>query len=182
MTPEERSVLQNIGIVLWSNLNIDIPIYFLYGFFAPLAILNIHNLVIYRSLSSNSTKGTLSVIIFSFLGATGVLLSTFPIDVGAVAVFMHDVANKPLADVVKSMDHILNGPWTTYQRWLISFPPVMNDALIIWRAWSIFSGRRWAKYILASTWIITADLGATSQVLSFVVNLFATSLIAYVLW
>ncbi|KAG6808290.1 hypothetical protein H0H92_004637 [Tricholoma furcatifolium] len=159
MTPEERSTLSNIG------------------FFAPLAIITIHNLVTHRSLSSNNTKATLGVLIFGFLGATGVLLSAFPFAVGVVGVFTRDIADTPLEGVVKNMNNVVGGPWATLRTCLQFFLPLMNDALIIWRAWSIFSGRRWAKYILASVWIITA----ASQVLSFAINLFATSLIAYVL-
>ncbi|KAG6809891.1 hypothetical protein H0H92_014260 [Tricholoma furcatifolium] len=148
MTPEERSTLSNFGTVLWSSLNGNaIPIFFFH-----------------RSLSSNNTKATLGVIIFSFLGATGVLVSAFPLYVGVVGVFTHDVAHIPLEGVVKNMNNILGGPWAASQTCLLIFPPLVNDALIIWRAWSIFSGRRWAKYLLASTWI--ADAGLSSVIVN----------------
>ncbi|KAG6808557.1 hypothetical protein H0H92_003734, partial [Tricholoma furcatifolium] len=111
MTPEERSTLQNIGTALWSNLSSDIPTYFLYG-----------NFYSHRGLSSNNTKATLGVILFSFLGATGVLVSTFPLDVGVIGVFTRDVADTPLEDVVKNMNNVLAGPWAASQTCLLMFP------------------------------------------------------------
>ncbi|KAG6811784.1 hypothetical protein H0H92_005854 [Tricholoma furcatifolium] len=105
------------------------------------------------------------------------------------------------------MDDFMS-PWSSGGRWLSSLPlathndasePIVNDALIIWRAWVILSGKRWSKYILVAAWVMTTEaitsptgnvpvsvnianaLSSSSTGLSFATNFLATAFIAYIL-
>ncbi|KAG6811783.1 hypothetical protein H0H92_005853 [Tricholoma furcatifolium] len=203
MTPEDRSMLQVVGTSLWKNLQEYIPIFLLYGLFAPLTIITIHNLVMHRGLSSTSTKATVGVIVFSFLAATGQMIATIATVLGPLVVFKREIIGTPLEEVLNDMNNFLT-PWTSGSFWLSGLPLAVNDALIIWRSWVIFSGRRWAKCILAATWMMTADTLSSDVIippsgilpslliissdfalasigLSFATNFLATAFIAYIL-
>ncbi|KAG6808829.1 hypothetical protein H0H92_002743 [Tricholoma furcatifolium] len=209
MTPYERAQLQGAGSSIWKNLQVRIPVLLLYGTLAPLAVVTVYNLISHRGLSSNGTKVTVGVIVFSFLAATGLMISSVALNLVALVGFTHEIVSVSLVDVLNDMDYCTL-PWSSCVNWLSSLPPTVNDALIIWRAWVIFKGRRWAKFILIATWILTAGTSLSSIILdpaarvfppgnepvlltvsfqlwtsstgvSFATNLIATAFITYIL-
>ncbi|KAG6829687.1 hypothetical protein H0H92_003805 [Tricholoma furcatifolium] len=95
MSPEERIKLKGLGFAVWENHQMHI------GW-----------LLIERGLLTKSTKATLGVILFSFLAATGLVISQTVSDIGALVTFTHKIVNKatPLEDTLSSMDTFA-GPW-----------------------------------------------------------------------
>ncbi|KAG6909864.1 hypothetical protein DXG01_014899 [Tephrocybe rancida] len=44
----------------------------------------------------------------------------------------------------------------THTRCFVHWQPVLNDGIIIWRAWTISGSKRWALYICNALWITSA--------------------------
>ncbi|KAG6808423.1 hypothetical protein H0H92_004158 [Tricholoma furcatifolium] len=197
MTPDDRELLQRVGFALLENFkHIIIGPAFLYGIFSPLAIITLHELFIRRGLSSQGTKTILGVILFGLLAAAGNVTAALTSIFAAMRLILVENAKMPLAERTVLADAIVNPSYSALE-WFSQLPVVVNDALIIWRAWVIFSKTRWALYILIPTWIATAgpmpinpnmaaiiasNIAFTSQCLSLATNFLATSFIGSILW
>ncbi|KAG6909770.1 hypothetical protein DXG01_015486 [Tephrocybe rancida] len=100
--------------------------------------------------------------------------------------------------------------WQVPVLWCQQLGPLLSDALIIWRAWVVFSKQRWAMYVSILLWLAATatslaslgsiqvvSAGATQQIaanpignklsiasiaLSIATNFVATSFIACTLW
>ncbi|KAG6811236.1 hypothetical protein H0H92_008406 [Tricholoma furcatifolium] len=208
MTPSEREFLQNLGTVVWQDFANHVGVALLYGMLTPLTIITVQKLVEHRGLSSLRTKATLGVLLFAFITATGFLWSSLMPTITLIQWIMVDNIAVPLEEKLGPLN-TRTYTWDVVAVWFQLFPPLTNDALIIWRAWVLFDRKRWALYILLVLWaasvgtsltyaaitsipgvhyeasaleaaaVYSIDAGTT---LSFATNFLASAFIGYVLW
>ncbi|KAG6810712.1 hypothetical protein H0H92_010622 [Tricholoma furcatifolium] len=134
MTPDDRSLLQDMGSILWDDL-VGIGLDCFIHVKKPS----------HRGVSSTSTKITLGVIIINFLAATIVILPAILNALYDFGVLAHHIVNLSMDDTFATLNESTSRAVVIIGTLARFFLPIVNDALIIWRAWVLFTGRTWAK-------------------------------------
>ncbi|KAG6829176.1 hypothetical protein H0H92_005431 [Tricholoma furcatifolium] len=207
MTPEERHLVQEVGIDLLQNFQLGVGPILIYGLFSPIGLITMWDLE-KRRKTSWSAQATHFVIVFAFLAATGYLVTLVFIPFVKPRSVMIENIGMSLDDRATTGDNQVF-LWENAELVLEQLPSITNDALIIWRAWAILARKNWALALLVTLWIastvwqqpdgvvaaiqiiyyvfllrgnsIYGPVSEAGGVLSILTNALATGFIAYIL-
>ncbi|KAH0584920.1 hypothetical protein H2248_008194 [Termitomyces sp. 'cryptogamus'] len=207
MLPGERGLLQDTGSVILQDFSLLTFNILLQGFLGPLSFISIRELV-RRRPRFVLTWITSGIIVAGFVSST--LTIAVQWDMCSILIRSQLGLIEDTPRFMEDRQKITNGKllkWDTAILWLQLIPPLVNDALIVWRGYIIsMRGDHWAFYSSLLLWIATFastitllgemsaaktinshaellnDLFISVSVLSIATNLLATMSIAYMLW
>ncbi|KAF5378826.1 hypothetical protein D9615_006842 [Tricholomella constricta] len=210
MTPDEETLLRNIGVLLLGDLAGFTAMTLVYGVFVLLFSISTHK-ILKRGIKSNPNFLLFLTSLLTFLISTlywSAYLASFATLVREMLVNT-DIG--PL-DTGGSFDGIDSKVlrFSRIQNWTATVLPMISDAVVVWRAWEICSDRRWIIFgpivlligtvgaglgylgvVSSEPLNIVGGLGGTPTwkntfisflTFSLVVNVVSTAFIIYKLW
>ncbi|KAF5384380.1 hypothetical protein D9615_003132 [Tricholomella constricta] len=203
MSPEETFLLQRLGITLLEGIAWLTALCILYGAFALLFSISTA-MIIRRGLKALPQRVMFTVTLLSFLLASMQLaaqLTSPSLLIRFGLIYNPDLPLQAKPALAGAKARHSNAIIT----WTAQLMPLISDAVVIWRAWVLFTDRLWFLILPVVLWLGTVattfaylafdtideqppgsllipDLLSSSIALSAATNAAATLLIAYILW
>ncbi|KAF5378446.1 hypothetical protein D9615_007046 [Tricholomella constricta] len=204
MSPDERALLQHVGVATLHNLANLTSAVLLYGMFIVLFSFGTFTLL-QRGLASRSTQAMLGLTSIAFLASSVNCISLIianVIGVKGVLVDSAGIVDESILARVHKRIILINTVVTAAPMVL----PILSDGVVIWRAWVLYPDKQWIMLIPCALLLgtigatitcfalivkgvqvlgvdpILDDINVASLTLSLATNVVATGLIFYKLW
>ncbi|KAF5378555.1 hypothetical protein D9615_007035 [Tricholomella constricta] len=204
MSPDERVILQHVGVAMLENFAVLNSFVLLYGMFIMMFSFTTSTLL-QRGFASRATQAMLGVTSIAFVACSVDCIFFILINMIGAKGLLVDSAGMVNKSIVARVDKTI----TLFNIVITVTPmvlPILSDGVVIWRAWVLYPDKQWIMLIpcalLLGTIGVTVafivlnfksyqnpmlnsamdDMFGASLTLSLATNVVATSLIFYKLW
>lgn len=201
MTPAEIAQLRNAGIAIMIGFTSFTAVTFFHGIFTLLFAISVV-ISLRRGLKTRASWAMFTITIVTYVISTLYWASDFAVIVYRIKAPLIDQSDLDLTAKIKLVN-ALGKRASRVSIWTSILPPVISDAVVIWRAYVLFAERRWVMALpismLFGTTATTVTFGClmmrkhgngrinsrlfgASIILSMATNIITTLLITYKLW
>ncbi|GLB33184.1 hypothetical protein LshimejAT787_0100690 [Lyophyllum shimeji] len=201
MTPQETQQLQSLAVSTLTDVSAFAAVTLFHGIFTLLFAISTA-IFLRRGLKTRASWTMFAITIVTYTLSTMYWASDFAVIVYSLKPTLIDQSDLELAAKLRVMITKMEvANWVSI--WTSTLPPLISDAVVIWRAWVLFPERRWVVMpsvaMLFGTTACTlafnllrlapngngrinGNLFGSSIILSLCTNAVTTALIAYKLW
>ncbi|KAF5371962.1 hypothetical protein D9615_008062 [Tricholomella constricta] len=204
MSPDERALLQIIGRFILQNFVTLTPIVVLHGIFIMLFPFSTFTLL-QRGPASRPTQAMLGTTLIAFLVSSFLCISTVSNNVITIREALFNSTGMLDFSILEKFSKSISKT-SSIQAVAFMLIPILNDSVVIWRAWVLYLDRQWIMLVPCAflfgtigatvTYLVfdfkffqssmldpvSSDVFKASLTLSLGTNVTATSLIFYRLW